>query len=167
MRVPLALIAFLAGLSLLQAAVYVPKLPPRIASHFDGAGRANGWQPREAFATMHLSITLGASLVMLLVAFLIRAMPASLMNVPHREYWLAPEREAETKSYLTAWMLWFSVLLLAFLLLVMQLVIDANLAGAVPTLDNAWMWGSLGVFLAFVIAWTVSLFRRFGAPPAP
>jgi uncharacterized membrane protein len=40
--------ATLLGIVLLQAFVYYPQLPAQLASHFDAAGRPNGWSSKSA-----------------------------------------------------------------------------------------------------------------------
>ena len=44
----------LVAVALLQSVFYYPQLPAVVASHFDGAGIANGWSSRNVFFTVYL-----------------------------------------------------------------------------------------------------------------
>ncbi len=48
------------------------------------------------------------------------------MRLPHRKYWLAPERSQETTAFLRRNFLWAGVASLALATIVMQLAILAN-----------------------------------------
>jgi len=91
---------------------------------------------------------------------IIGAMPVSLINLPNKEFWLSPERRAETLSYLQMHMAWFGCALLAFLLFVMELVYRANLQSP-PRLNSAAFVPGLVVFLLFVGVSTLRLVARF------
>lgn len=136
-------------------------LPARVASHFDARGIPNGWAPRgffvgiQVFVVLTLWITLEASRRRILT-------PGAPMNLPNRDYWLAPERRAETAAWITAHLREFgaATLLLTFALFVQ--VLRFNL-GRVPSLEYA--WAGLAAYLAFAVAWVVALHRRFAPPP--
>ena len=91
---------------------YTPQLPERMASHIDASGKANQWTDKSTF--LHgtaLFFTIGP-LVVLAIAGLcclaIYKLPASLVNVPRKDYWLAtPERRGEVAMMTLQFMLWF------------------------------------------------------------
>ena len=67
-------------------------LPERVPSHFDAQGVVDGWMSRDAFvATMAFVYGMTGGLFLAVVKFLPR-MPNSMINLPNRDYWLAPER---------------------------------------------------------------------------
>jgi uncharacterized membrane protein len=76
-------------------AYYYDQLPPRMACHFDLQGNANGWMTKQQFFGFDQIIFAVLAVVLTVVTWLLRAVPSSSINVPHKEYWLAPEREAE------------------------------------------------------------------------
>ena len=61
------------------------------------------------------------------VPALIGVLPVSLVNVPNKEYWFAPERRESTLAYFRMSFAWFGCALLAFLIFVNELVFRANL----------------------------------------
>src|ERR1035441_10418639 len=83
-------------------------LPAHVASHFDIEGRPNGWMSRGTC----VGFTLGLGL--LVPAFIVGMMagagriPVSFINLPHRDYWLAPERRHAALAILLRYSLWFA-----------------------------------------------------------
>ncbi len=82
-------------------------LPERVASDFSTAGNVTGHSSKVAFAIGITGIAVFDFLVFAGIGFLIRRLPLSLINVPHREYWLSPERREATLATGTNQMLWF------------------------------------------------------------
>lgn len=94
-----ALILAQVALALSVAATY-GMLPDRVATHFGADGRADGWDSKAAYATYLLT---GSALISALCAgplYLARKLPDSLINIPDRDYWLAPERRDEAHDRL-------------------------------------------------------------------
>jgi serine/threonine-protein kinase len=143
---------------------FLPRLPERIATHFDGAGRPNGWMTRAgmgSFDVMFLVFVLG---VVIGSALLIRVLPVSLINVPNRDHWFAPERRRQSHTRLLKHMLWFACLMVGFIIGVNHLVFLANLQPTGAHLPGAGMVALLVSFLAVLVFWTVRLYRLFPKP---
>ena len=157
-RLPSAVFVFLVFVGFLQARKFAATMPPVLATHFGGSGAPNGWQSQ--FFILEI-VLLG---VCLLLAFgiprLIGVLPISLVNVPNKEYWLAPERRQETLAFFKAQFAWFGCGFLAFLIVVNQLVFDANQSQP-RRLNGGAFTVAMVVFLAFVGIWTVRLIVRF------
>jgi uncharacterized membrane protein len=89
--------------SIVQAFGYYAVLPDRIAAHFDAAGTPDGWQSKGTLLLTHLGLVLGMTFVLLPILCLgVRFGPASMIGMPHKEYWLAEPRQHATRSSLTA-----------------------------------------------------------------
>lgn len=101
-------------------------LPPLVASHFGTSGTANRFMPRTFYVRFMLAIVLGLPTILTLVTWRTLVSPKARINIPNRDYWLAPERRAETIAFLRAGLLWFGVLLVAFLCFAHWLVVLAN-----------------------------------------
>src|SRR5262249_47899555 len=95
---------------------------------------------------------------------LIAAMPPSLINVPNKDHWLAPEHREETNEYFRSAMAWFGCALMTFLLVVNQLVFNANQSNP-HHLNGPQFTVALFVFLGFVAIWTVRLVFHFATLP--
>ena len=74
-----------------------PFLPERVASHFGAEGRANGWMSRPAYLLFTGTFPLCLTGLFLGVGRLVRRLPAAYINIPRKDYWLAPERRAMTE----------------------------------------------------------------------
>ena len=86
-------------------------LPPVVASHFVAGGAANGFTPRDIYVKLMLGLVIGLPLLTALMGITSR-IPARFVNLPHRDYWLAPERVDETFAYLRSQGSHFAILLM-------------------------------------------------------
>jgi uncharacterized membrane protein len=146
-----------------QTMYYYPRLPELVAQHFDAAGHANGWASRESFFVFSWALLLGLSAIFMLTPRMLRRIPASMINLPHKGYWLAPERKDESLRFIEREMQWMGVLTIAFILLVLHLAIRANLNPA-HRLENVAFMALLVGFLIATAAWIIRLYRRFPDP---
>lgn len=147
----------------IQALVYYPKLPFALASHFDAAGRANGWSSKSGFFQIQ-------ALVVALVALLFGGLPAvlsrfpdRLINLPHKDYWLAPERREATLASVAGTLTWFGCAALLLMLGVTQLVIRYNLQRSAG-LASGPMWLLIGGFALCALLLPVRLLRFVRRP---
>lgn len=135
-------------------------LPARMASHFDGAGAPNGWQNKGSFALTAVSLSAMFLALVWAIPAMLRASPDRYLNLPHKEYWLAPERRAKTHARIGGFASWFACATLGLLAGTFELVIRANLAG---TPLSAKMWLLLVAYVVFMLGSAVGLalaFRR-------
>jgi len=162
-RLPSSIFVFLLFVGLVQANYQAGRLPRVIATHFGKSGMANGWQTKGvSFYTEALLVLLAASIAFG-VPRLIEMLPVSLVNLQNKEYWFAPERRADTLAYFRAQFAWFGCALLAFLLVVYELVFRANLVFPHQLNTTAFV-AVLFAFLAFVMIWAVRLILHFSRP---
>ena len=126
---PLILLVALCLLSMMQAAYYHPQLPGLVATHFDAAGRASGWMPRAHFFQYQVVFTLGFAAFFGSLAFVTGIFPDAWINLPHKDYWLAPARREQTRRRITRMVLSAGCGALAFFLFLHQRVSQANLDG--------------------------------------
>jgi uncharacterized membrane protein len=135
-------------------------LPPLVAAHFDSAGHVNSYMPRGRYIALLLGIA--AVVPLFLVIGLGRAFskPGLRINLPNRDYWLAPERREETLRFLARQTSVFAWLVVLFLCYVQWLVVRAN-ALTPPSLDSPAFVRGLLLFLACTFSWLVRLIIRF------
>jgi hypothetical protein len=131
-----------------------------LASHFDAIGKPNGYMPRGIYVVLMFVI------VIVLPSFL-AFLPSSLarrgdarLNIPNREYWLAPQKREATVAYLGQQGKRFATAVLLFLAYVHWLVVQANTHHP-PSLSASWLVGGLTAFLVFVALWVGSLYAHF------
>ena len=159
-RLPSSIFFALALFGGVQYIYYAPRLPEILGSHFGVTGAVNGWQTKSALFSMELAIIVLAAVVSFGIPRIIAAMPVSTINLPHKEFWLSPERRDETMAHIRAWTAWFGCALLAFLLFVMELAFRANLRTP-PRFNNAAFVPALLAFAAVDTALLIRLILHF------
>lgn len=149
------------------AALFVARtgatLPDVVATHFGPSGVANGFMPRASYVRCMVIFVVLLPLALNFLISRVLRLPNTRVNIPHREYWLAPERRAGTVELLQRHMKFFGVLLVAFLCYVHWLVVRANTL-APPALDHARFVSGLATFMVALIVWIVVLRRSFRPP---
>jgi uncharacterized membrane protein len=165
-RIPRIVYGFLLAIGVLDCMRRYPLLPARMASRFGPHGEVTDWQSKEQFF-MTMVVVVGVSFVAgFIVPLLIGVLPANMVNLPHKEYWLAAERREETMRYLSMKMEWFACAVLFLLLFVTSEAINAN----VPShgqFDSGATFAALFGFVAFIGIWTMLLRRHFNRIPEP
>jgi hypothetical protein len=139
-------------------------LPDVVASHFAADGTANGAMSRGAYLGVMLAVVVGLPTLLTVASYFALGAQRARINLPNRDYWLAPERKAETVSYLRAQLARFSAVLLVFLCYVHWLVVRAN-GIQPPHLSAPWINVGLVGFAVFAVVWTRLIVRRFRNRP--
>lgn len=163
---PTLIYALMASTGLLYFSSLYPRLPERMASHFNANGVATAWMPKSGFFVIFLVVIVAASVPVFLVPKSMAKLPNDKINLPNKEYWLAPERRAETIEYLGNQMGWFGCALLALLFCAFYNAVAANLR-PIHTFDSGSFYVALGAFFAFLIVWLVRLLSHFARVPDP
>jgi uncharacterized membrane protein len=146
-------------LAIIQIVYYYPQMPAVLASHFDGLGAPNTWSGKNAFFGLYLVM------ILMLIAIFIFAPRWSetrakfSMKIPNQEFWLAPERVAQTREFLRRQMMIMGVVHLALAVFAVQLALLANLDQQ-PRLHSSIGWALLLYFI-FLIAWLIHFFLHF------
>ena len=153
----------------IAAAIFVvmssSSMPPKVASHFGPDGAANGYMWRHTYVYFMLAFVVLLPLFFSFVAGAVARLPVTMINIPNRDYWLAPERRGLVVERLRRQMQMFSAMLVVFLCFVHWEVVQAN-QSMPATLDNRRFMLGMGLFMAALIVWIVSLRRQFRLPAA-
>jgi uncharacterized membrane protein len=162
--VPRTVYVFLLATGVLDWVRRYPLLPARMASHFGPHGEVTNWQTKEQFF-MTMVVVVGVSFVAgFVVPLLVGIMPASLINLPNKQSWLAAERREETMRYLSMKMGWFACGVLLLHLFVTSEAINANMPSHGP-FDIRATFAVLFGFVVFMGIWTILLMRHFRRVP--
>ncbi|MBI5527251.1 MAG: DUF1648 domain-containing protein [Deltaproteobacteria bacterium] len=163
MRLQRAIFVLLLLAVAIQIAYFHPKMPEKMALHFGADGRPNGWMHRDGFVMVYVFVlALMAAIFFVLPKFLIK-IPDQWINLPHKDYWLAPERRAQTGQTIEKFMNECGNATLAFMLCVFQMAFSANLEPGANLPD--WVWVLLAAFLGFMGVWLFRFYRAFRLPP--
>jgi hypothetical protein len=156
---PAFVLVLLYGALLVLLFSTVPALPQRMAIHFNADGAADGWASRTTHALFIAGLPLFITALFVGIAFLTPRFP-KLVNLPRRDYWLAPERVRFTAALLLRWLLWLACLMTIFFGALHWIVLLANQTQPAK-LSMSQMLPLVIGFLIGCMIWTTSLIMRF------
>jgi uncharacterized membrane protein len=135
-------------------------LPERVAIHFGADGQPNNWMSRTTHLLFMGALGVGLPLVSAVLALVVRLVPARVVNLPHREYWLSPERQSQTCTYISHQFLWLACLEVVFFAGIQFLIVEANRMTPVRLPTERFLV-MVGGFLVAVAVWIVVFIRHF------
>jgi serine/threonine-protein kinase len=139
-------------------------LPARVATHFDGTGRANGWG-----SARELELLLGATGVLVpafvvLITYLARYFPSQFLNVPNPEYWRAPANRPVALAFMFRLGVWWGAALTLWFAAFNASIVRANLSRP-PHLGTAgWVIPTV-LLVGLLVPWFVAIRRFFARVP--
>lgn len=154
----LALFAGILLLCIAQAAYYYPFLPEKVASHFNASGMPDAWMDKGSFITTYLLVTSFAALLFPAMNLLLRILPLSMINLPNKDYWLAPKRKDAAFDRLASFFLLFGAATLALLLDIFHQAFLVSL-GRAQSLEHPVV--SLVLYVGFTAVWSIVMIRGF------
>ena len=157
------LFLFLFAANVALALVSWAILPERVAIHFG----ASGWPDNWASGRVNALAFIGLHLVLWLAIYgsqgLIFIFPARFVNLPNKDYWLAPANRERTQQILSGLMYRFGVAIFAFFFAIGLLALQANRSDPVR-LNLPVFFLCLGLFMLYTVAWVVAFFRCLRRP---
>jgi serine/threonine-protein kinase len=162
-RIPRALFFAIILAALAQCTHDFPLLPDRLASHFGASGMPNGWMTKTQFIITYALVLLPALFIEFWLHRKISKTPGAKLNLPNREYWLAPERRAETFAYFETFFAWYGCAFLFVVVFAMGLAMRANF-DTPPRLPTDPIVSVLSGFVLFNVVAVVAMLRRFSLP---
>jgi hypothetical protein len=163
-RLPRSIFAVIVLAAIAQCIFSFPQLPERMASHFGASGLPNGWMTKQSFFIIYALVLAVTAVVEFYPARSISRSSPSSLHLPNKEYWLAPERRAQTLVYFTKFFAWYGCAVLLVLVIAMGLAINANL-NPPPRLPAGPMFALIGGFVLLNILSIAHLLRRFSKIP--
>jgi uncharacterized membrane protein len=157
---PLLIVAALAAAAITYIFLTSASLPDHPATHFNVRGEPNAAMSRDSYrAFMAFLVVVIPLLIAGIPALLARRWPM-LLNIPNREFWMAPERIDATLVSIRTRTAILAAATIALQCFVHVLLMNAN-AAEQPRLDQQMLLIAIGTFAVFMIGWIVSLYRRF------
>jgi uncharacterized membrane protein len=136
------------------------QLPERVASHFAAGGLPNGWMTHDGYLAFMLAFAVLLPAIVVAGVGLVPHVSPRRVNIPHRHYWLAPERRAATFSSLASRACWLGCLIAVFLAGLHYAILEAN-AAVPPRLPADLFWTLLVAFVVGIALWISTLYLRF------
>ena len=135
-------------------------LPSSVATHFNIDNQPDGWMTRNAYLLMILTLLISIpSAISVGIGILSRKF-SHLINLPNRDYWLAPPRLNDSLDFLAAHGHRLGRLVIVLMTGLHYVVLVANRAEP-AALSQSWF---IAIVLGFVMAlglWVLALYRRF------
>ena len=163
-RVPKNLFFAILAAGIFQCVHDFPLLPERIASHFAASGAANGWMTKSQFLMTYAVVIIPAVVLEFWMPRRLFRTADNRLHMPNKQYWLAPERRAETFAYFERFIAWYGCAFLVLQVLAMGLAMRANFQSP-PQLPTAPIMSAIVAFVLFNIAWITAMLRRFSKLP--
>ena len=138
---------------------YYPQLPERMAVHFGPSGKANSFMNKVNSFWLDIGILFFLSLLMWSLSVIIYKVKDIWLNLPNKDYWLAPQRRKDTLDYLSTSILNIGIATNIFIILLFYEVILANLSGSSRLNPAFWL-----VFLLYLLGifwFTFSFVKKF------
>lgn len=135
-------------------------LPETVATHFNSDNEPDGWMTRNRYILLILILLVGAPTVISVGIGALAQKYSHLINIPNRNYWLAPQRLDQSLDFVTSHAYRLGRLLIVLMTGLHYLVLVANRTEP-PSLPQSWFIAiSLGFILALIL-WVIALYRRF------
>jgi hypothetical protein len=141
----LVMFLLLIGLSVVQAAYYAPRLPDRVASHFNASGQPDGWMDRAPFLVLSVVMPAGVAGVFAMIELISHALALSSIRKAENSG-QGPGGELQARRceagraaipHVSDFMFWAGTATMILLIATMHLAIRANLATP-PVLRHMW-----------------------------
>lgn len=161
-NISLLVFIILLALCIAHAVYYYPLLPDRVASHFGASGQPDAWSGKETFVKIYIAVVAFIAILFPGIGFILRKTPASLINLPNKEYWLSPERVQKTIDVLSRQFLWFGSATLLLLLDIFHQSFKVHL-GKAQALEHP--VASIVAYVVFSVLWSVGLIVKFMRRP--
>jgi uncharacterized membrane protein len=139
--------------------------PEQMAAHFNIQGDPDRFVSKAQFFWFEIQTFLTVILVSLPLQLLFLVLLPGLINMPNREYWLAPERRAETLGRLSS----FGAVLFGVILLVVQAAFEISVYANLqtPIVFNArLMFMIMAASMVLIGLLLVQLVLSFRLPPS-
>ncbi len=160
----LSILLLLLALNIGLSGYYFAVLPARVASEFDLSGEPKSWMAKGAFVIFNITLLILLPIFLLSLGWICTKLPKWMIDLPHKDYWLAPERKAQTAASIFRFMIWLAVGIELFLTALVGLVYRANLGH--PEIMRQTPYYLLGCFVAFMAGWIIRFYGKFRkAPP--
>ena len=138
-------------------------LPGNVATHFNVNNEPDGWMTRNPYLLLILTLLVSIpSVISVGISLLSQRFP-HLVNLPNRDYWLAPTRFNESLDFLAAHGHRLGRLVIVLMTGLHFVVLVANRADP-PALPQSWLMAIVVGFVFALAMWVLALYRRFPKP---
>lgn len=138
---------------------YYPLLPEKIATHFGASFKPDGYSDKAVFEILFKLLELFLIAMFIGVNYFMKHAKDNLINLPNKEYWLAPERREKSLYILKANMSFFGALTIAYMVFNQVLIYIANLSEPVQLGDSFWI--GFVIYMFSTMGWLIRMIMLF------
>ena len=153
-------LSLVAGIA--QILVWYQSLPEQVPFHFGVQGLPDAWSGRHSVTLLYSGLHIANFLFFGLLAYGIKFIPNSAINIPNKEYWLAPGRRPEVMAFNANLLIFIGIAthwLLTGLFQLSSLVAIKRRDSIEPE-----FWWIFGIYLAAVLGACIYLMLKFRKP---
>ena len=159
-RLVIFLLLVLSVIGLIQNIAYWFHLPEQVATHFNSRGNPNDWMSRNAAVVLMTLLQIILPIGTTAIGSISMLLPPSLINVPHRDFWLHPDRIDHTRAYTVNALGWISIATSLLLMSINHLSFVANTSS--QPLNTSLSFIALVAYLTVVFSIVIGLWVHFG-----
>ena len=146
-------------LVLLLTIIYYFYFPNNVAIHFDSNGIPDSWTNKNINFLIEAFIYLLITGIFFSIPLIIKNTPSKFVNIPNKQYWLAPERKTYTSEMISNTLCWVGVGLNFFFIILGFIVLKTNMLRNV-VLDNSIVYILLLALTVYMSIWLIKLYIR-------
>jgi len=135
-------------------------LPDKVISHYNLSGKPNGYSSREGFIIFQAIIGLIISLSFIIPYLIAGRLSDKNINLPNKEYWLAPERRAKTIDIQRIYFSLFGIISMIFIILLNMISFKSNTSENVNLGTEFFIIFGLFVIGIFYSSWHMYFFFK-------
>ena len=151
-----------AAICVVQMVVWYRQLPDVVPSHFNAAGQVDGEMGKTGFYALFVSMHLLFLVGFPLLALGLKKIPDSMINIPNKEYWLAPERREKSLSFNNTLLIAVGWMTSWLFIGIFQL--SANVGIGQRDIINPEFYWLLGIYLLAIASVTIWVIMKFRLP---
>ena len=137
---------------------YYPHLPEKMATHFGFNGEPDGWMSKSEFFVFEIGLLIFIVALFFSISYFLPKMPRGLINMPNKDFRLAPERRDETFRRLRSEIETFQIPLILLLICMNHLTFQANIYR--ENLSPV-SWLIVAAFLIYTFIWAFGFYKKF------
>ncbi len=147
-------------LGIVQSLYFYTQLPDKVAIHFGSAGVPDSWADNVTNLVIWIFLYVSLVAVFMIIPLAIRKIPARLISLPNKEYWLSKEKRDSAIDQIGGFLNIFGTAFIVFFMMVGYFVFSANMSSPVVLNENA-IWNVTVCLLSFTIVWLFMFYRKF------
>lgn len=147
-------------LGILLSFIYYLYSPDTVPTHFNTQGIPDSWIDKNSNLILWVGMYLVMTALFSLIPLIIRKTPLKYINLPNKQYWLAPEKKDNTIQNVSDMLFQFGAVLNIFFI-VLRFIVFRAVSYREYKLNTTSMFILLGMYSLYIIWWLVKFYRQF------